>query len=74
MQGGGGISSEKEFDILGVAVRKYRRVGRVFLEDGQCDEGVRPRPQSESDGDLRGKRGRSRHSESRQTELTNSEG
>ena len=34
---------EKESDIGSVTVRVGRRVGREFLRDKQCDEGVRPR-------------------------------
>ena len=43
MQGGGGVSVEKKFDVGSVTVRMGRRVGGEFLGDRKCDEGVRPR-------------------------------
>ncbi len=72
----GGISVEKKFDVGSVAVRMGRRVGREFLGDRQRDKGIRPRHRTERerDGDLTGEGRRSRESESRQKELTNSEG
>ena len=41
--GGGGISAENELEVVSVAVRMGGRVGREFLRDKQCDEGIRPR-------------------------------
>ena len=41
--GGGGISAESELEVVSVAVRMGGRVGREFLRDKQCDEGIRPR-------------------------------
>ena len=40
---GGGISAESELEVVSVAVRMGGRVGREFLRDKQCDEGIRPR-------------------------------
>ena len=40
---GGRISAESELEVVSVAVRMGGRVGREFLRDKQCDEGIRPR-------------------------------
>ena len=49
---------EKKSDIGSVTVRMGRRVGREFLGDKQCNEGVRPRHRAREGRRLDRRRGK----------------
>jgi hypothetical protein len=62
------------FEVLSVAVRMGRRLGREVLGDRQRDDEIRPGHRSrEGRRFVTGEKGRSRESKSRQKGLTNSE-
>ena len=52
------MEKESDTDIGSVTVRVGRRVGREFLRDKQCDEGVRPRHRAREGRRLDRRRGK----------------